>query len=260
MFAVLALGVVLTARVPAFAAAISQGYRSSESLVGGTLVAVNASNNQVTASDATNSDGLLGVVVSGQDSVLTIKKASDTLQVATSGTSEVYVSDANGPIVAGDHIAPSPIKGVGMKASANGRVLGIAQADFDGTKAIKTTSLTTKNGRKQVVAVGAVPVAIQVGQYTAAANAVPSFLQQFANAAAGKQVPLGRLVLVGVVMMASIILVTIILFSAVRGAIVSLGRNPLAQSSIYRGMFQAMGVSVVIMGIAVTGAYAILSY
>lgn len=241
-------------------AAISQGYRADGPLEAGTLVSIQPSTNAVAAADITNSDGLLGVVVQDNSATLAINSKGDSLQVATNGSAQVFVTDIEGPIKRGDQIAPSPIKGVGMKATQNGKVLGVVQGDFDGSKSLKTTTLTTKNGQRVEAHIGTVPVAVQVTYYTVEnKSVVPSFLQQFANSVAGKDVSLARLVIIGVILLAAMMLVTILLFSAVRGAIVSLGRNPLAKSSIYRGMSQVLAVSVVILGIALTSVYVILS-
>ncbi len=246
---------------PVLAAAISEGYHAKTEVVAGTLVSLGEAKDDVQPASLDNSEKLLGVVVSGETSTLAVSHKKDNIQVATGGTAVALVTDVNGPIRRGDQIAPSPIAGVGMKATDPGKIMGTAQADFDGTRAIKLAELTNKSGNKQTVAVGAVPVSIQVAPFnTPVKTAVPTFLQQFADTVAGKPVALIKLLIVGSVVVGAILLVTVLLFSAVRGAIISIGRNPLAQKSIYRGMLQVMVTSVVIMGIAVTGAYAILTY
>ncbi len=245
----------------ALSAAISQGYSAAQKLQPDTLVAINPGTNQVQAADTTNSNSLLGVVVGNTAASLAINAASNQLQVATTGGTDLFVTDLNGPIKVGDQIAPSPIKGVGMEATQNGKVVGVAQAGFNGSHAVKTVTITNKAGQKQQVHIGVIPVMVQVVYFTAPSmSVVPSFLQQFADTVAGKPVAAARLLIVGLILAGAILLVAIVLFSAVRGSIVSIGRNPLAKQSIYRGLFQATAASVAILMVAVGGAYIVLTY
>ena len=243
-------------------AAISQGYTAKEKLSPGALVSIESSKNSVTAADTTNSNGLLGVVVDDGKSVLEINSRQELVQVATSGSASLFVSDLNGEIKAGDQIAPSPIKGVGMKASENGKVVGVAQGEFkSGSKSLESTTVTTKEGEKKTARIGSIPVNVQVVYYTVPPKtAVPTFLQQFADSVAGKPVPAAKLILVAAILFVALSVVALLLFSAVRGALISIGRNPLAQKSIYKGMFQVISASLVIMVVAVAGSYLVLNY
>ena len=244
----------------AMSAAISEGYSSTQALAPDTLVSIDTATNQVKPADTANNNGLLGVVVGGQAATLSIDNPGKNLQVATSGTTDLFVTDLNGPIKPGDQIAPSPIEGVGMKASSNGKIVGLAQDGFSGGKTAKTVTVTTKTGSKHIAHIGTVPAVIQVAYYSTTASAVPGFLQQFANSVAGKPVALGRLIAVALILLVALLLVAILLFSAVRGALVSVGRNPLAKTSIYRGLSQVIGISLAILGVAMGSAFVILTY
>jgi hypothetical protein len=59
--------------------------------------------------------------------------------VGLSGRVPIKLSTENGPIKKGDRIMLSSIAGVGMKATTNARIVGIALEDFDGTKAYSPT-------------------------------------------------------------------------------------------------------------------------
>lgn len=259
----LLLSVVITSLMTfgAQSAAISQGYKPDGTLAPGALVAIEAAKNAVAAADPANSNGLLGVVVGPNSANLAVDNTGNLVQVATSGTAQVFVSDLNGPIKTGDQIAPSPIRGVGMKAGDSGKVAGVAQTDFDGSAAIKTASVPTSGGSAQTARIGVIPVAVQVVYYTVPAKGpVPAFLQQFAVSVTGKTASVAQLVIVLIIVGAALVVVGFLMFAAVRGSIVSLGRNPLAATSIYRGTFQAVAASMTILGVAVAGAYMVLRF
>jgi RNase P/RNase MRP subunit p29 len=245
----------------AMSAAISQGYQAPAVLPAGTLVSIDSDTNKVAAASTNNSNGLLGVVVGANAATLAITNASNELQVATTGTANLFISNLNGPVGVGDQIAPSAIEGVGMKASADGKVVGTAQKAFNGKQPLKTITIKTVSGGTKTVAIGVIPVVVQVIYYTVPVKAaVPFFLQQFADSVAGKPVAVARLALVGIILIAALLIVAILLFSAVRGSIVSIGRNPLARRSIYRSLFQATAASMAILAVAVGGAYVVLLY
>ncbi len=245
----------------ALAVAISQGYQASGDVSAGTLVSIQPAKNDVVAADTTNSNGLLGVVVGATASSLAVNSQASLVQVATSGTAQLFVSDINGAVQPGDQIAPSPIKGVGMKASASGKVVGIAQSGFSGQPALKSVTVKTTGGASQTAHIGVIQAVVQVVYYTVPAKTVlPAYVQQVVQAVGGKPITAARLVLVGVILVAAMVVVGFLMFSAVQGSIISIGRNPLAKTSIYRGVFQAAATSMIILIVAVAGAYIVLRY
>lgn len=242
-------------------AAISQGYKPDGTLAPGALVSLEAAQNTVTEADTDNSSGLFGVVVSTNAAPLSVNNTAGTVQVATNGTAQLFVSDLNGPIKAGDQIAPSAIRGVGMKVLTSSKVVGVAQHDFNGTGTVNTTTVKTADGASKTVHIGVIPVSVQVVSYTVPVKgAVPAFVQQFAVSVTGRPVSVVQLAIVLVILAAALVVVAFLMFAAVRGSIVSLGRNPLAASSIYRGTFQAVAASMTILGVAVAGAYMVLRF
>jgi hypothetical protein len=245
----------------ALSAAISQGFSATDQLTPGTIVATNSGDKQtVVAADPSNSGRLVGIVVSDRNATLQISGANDKVQVATTGNAVAFVSDINGPILAGDQITASPIKGIGMRATDPGTVVGIAGDSFTSAKATKTMQVKANDGKNQTVSIGVIPVTIQVAYYGAQSKSVvPSFLQRFANTVAGKQVSAARVIIAFLVMLISILTIIVILFSAVRSALISIGRNPLARASIYRGLMQVSITCFVILGVAVGSIFLILS-
>lgn len=243
-------------------AAISQGFTSTVKLLPGTLAALkNNQSNEVVAANTENSEGIVGVIITSNDATLAVN-ATSSAQVATSGSTIVFVTDIAGPIKAGDKITASPLEGVGMRATDSIKIVGVAEADFNvGADTAKQT-VTSRDGQSHAVNVGSIPVQVQVAYYTAPKEStiIPVFLQQLSNTIAGKQVSPLRILLGTLIILAALVTVTIMLFSAVRVSILSVGRNPLAGKEIYKGLFQVFGMSIVILGVSVGITYLIMRF
>jgi len=131
----------------------------------------------------------LGAVINDKRSLLTLTNDKDNqVQVATSETVPVLVSDINGDISQGDQITASPIKGVGMKATGNTKVVGIAQGEPIDSDDKQT--YTDNQGIKQTITLGEVQLLVNVAYYykQPEKTIIPSALQNLANALAGKTV------------------------------------------------------------------------
>jgi hypothetical protein len=237
---------------------LSQGYTSDKTVaVGGLVSLIEDSADSVTAADIDNKDNLLGVVVTGASSLLSLGTGtSGEVQVATAGSEPVLVSTINGDIVRGDQITASPIAGVGMRATTNVKVIGVAQADMK-----KTTEETvqTDNGEKEIE-LGNVPVLINVGYHykQPEKTIIPSTIQNVANALAGREVSALPIILSSVIFIVMLIVVASIVFSMIRSSIISVGRNPLSQSAVYRDVIQLSAVVIVIVASAIISIYFIL--
>lgn len=251
---------IITPSMTAFAVAIAQGFTSSQILVPGSLVSTqNSKVGEVVAADTENTGNIVGVVVASGDATLNVN-ATAAVQVATSGSTDVFVTDLAGSIKAGDKITASPLSGVGMKANDSVKIVGIAEENFDSSRPSKSQTITSRDGTSRQVRVGSIPVRVQVAYYSVpqTKTVVPAFLQQFGNSVAGKQVSTFRIMVGFFIILAAIVSVSVMLFSAMRASIISIGRNPLASNSIYRSVFEAFGVSAVILAVAVGGAYLIM--
>jgi hypothetical protein len=252
---------IMVATPGVVAAAISQGYQSDEDLTPGTLVSAQQSgsqDNKAVLTDSSNADSLLGVVVGSKDATLAVTGPTDKLQVATSGAAEVIVSNLAGDVKDGDPVGASPIRGVGMKAVEAGKIAGVAQGDA--VYGDKTVDVQSKTGTVKAK-IGTVKVVMQIAYYVPPPDnsPVPKFLQVFANSVAGKQVSLVRLLASALIILAATIAIAILLYSAVRSTMVSIGRNPLAQASIYRGLWQVVIACLVIFFAALGSAYLVLT-
>jgi hypothetical protein len=174
------------------------------------------------------------------------------------------VSTAGGPIHVGDYITISPIAGVGQKAGAQTtRVIGTAQADFDGSGDGITKTDITIGSSKQEVAVGQIPVVVSVAAYSASTGkqdyVVPNWLQNLSNTLAGKAVSPIRIIIAGLILLVALVSITVLLYAAVRNSILSIGRNPLSRSSVLRGLFQVIAIAAVILALTGGAIYFVIT-
>jgi hypothetical protein len=251
--------------VPAVAGAatlLSQSFTADNSVTEGSIVSLQkGSNDHVTASTTANANYIFGVAVNGDNSELSISSGqSNQVHVADSGVEQVLVSDINGGISVGDPITASPINGVGMKATNNVKVIGVAQDNFPNSTASKQT-FKDQSGKEQSAKIGEIPVLVNIFYYYKQPDKtlIPPAIQNLADALAGKKVnALPILISMGIFIVTLIVVVSII-YSMIRSSIISVGRNPMAQSSIYRNVIQLSVLVIVILGVAVGSMYLILS-
>ena len=239
---------------------ISQGYSTTGSLPIGAIVSLKENtSDQVLASNVDSTDSLLGVVINSDSSLLSLSgNGLNQVQIATTGTVPVLVSDINGSIAQGDHITASPIAGVGMKATENVRIIGISQGDMsNGTK----QSYTDKKGQKQTVTLGQVPVLVNVAYYFKEPDKtiIPAALQNLANAFAGKTVSTVPILIAAAIFIVMLIVVVSIVYGMIRSSIISVGRNPMAQSAVYRDLIQLSALVIVILGVGLISIYMVLT-
>jgi len=239
---------------------ISEGYSSSENLSVSTLVSLREnSSDEVTAATNENVENLLGVVVSANSSSISITSSvTNQIQVATSGTMDVLVSDINGEIARGDYITASPIAGIGMKATDNARIIGVAQGTLQRPV---VQSIKNSDGSEREVSIGQVPVLVNVSSYfkQPERTIIPAAIQNLANSFAGREVSPLPIILSAAIFLVSLIIVVIIVYSMIRNGIISVGRNPLSQSAVYRNVIQMSGLVLAILAAAFVAIYLILT-
>ncbi|HEX7259443.1 MAG TPA: hypothetical protein VF272_00750 [Candidatus Saccharimonadia bacterium] len=238
------------------ASSISNGFFSKTALSPGTIVSQGSSTEVVIPAHASSITTLLGVVTTNSEIAFT--SDADKVQVVSGGIAETFVSDAKGDIKAGDKITVGELSGVGVRLSGSGKTVGTAQANFNRKSAgAKTQNVADVNGKTHRIAIGQIPVAVDVADYVAPSKKdtlVPAIVQLFFNHLMGRDVS-GRAILVAtVLLLAGVIVAGIILYGAVRGGMVSLGRNPLSQRGILRAFGQAalvgLGALMVCAGLA----------
>lgn len=253
---VLGMSVLVSADSATPAGAISQSYLTSSTNIGqGVIVSLaSASSDQVVPATTSNVSELVGVAA--EKPLLQLSNTSkSSVQIVTGGTTNVLVSDANGPVAVGDKITVSPISGIGMKAAGSAYIVGTAQKALATTKTVKE-QIETKTGQFTTVDVGQLPVAINVVYYAVGSSSgslssfVPSYFQNLANSLAGKSVSPLRVLLAMFALVVGFLTVALMLNTGIRSSLISLGRNPLAKSALRRGLIDtvvaAMGVVAVI--------------
>jgi hypothetical protein len=229
---------------------IAQGFQTSDNgVVAGALVSLQKNkSNTVELSTAGNVQELIGIA--GNKSLIELSSGTGTVQVVTNGTTEALVSDINGAVKTGDRVTSSPIAGVGMKATLSGVVVGTAQADLSKVET-ETRTVTDKKGKKVTVKIGAIPVQVDKVFYEAPSESnsfLPPVLTDFASSVAGHQVSPVRILAAALLIALLFVVVTILLYSAVRSSIISIGRNPLSEQAVHKSLLE---VGLTIVGVLV---------
>jgi len=251
--------------VPSVASAvtsISQGYLTTDSLSLGSMVSLDTnSSDHVSATTTDNVRNVFGVVIDEGNSLLSVSTGqANQVQVATSGVVQMLVSNINGAVSSGDSITGSPIKGVGMKATSNVKIIGIAQDGLSSSNS-STQSYTDKQGKSHQVQIGLVPVLVSVAYYYKQADKtlIPSAVQNLANALAGKPVNPVPIIIASAIFVVTLIVVVSIIYSMIRSSIISVGRNPMSQSAVYRDVIQLSALVLGILAVSFVAIYLVLT-
>lgn len=261
----LVLAVLVLIAAPAAAGAatlVSQSYAADKAIPVGSIVSLQKGfSDRVTASTTKNNNDIFGVVVNPDNSQLSISSGQNNqVSVAQNGLEQVLVSDINGSIEVGDSITGSPIDGVGMKATQNAKVIGVAQDSFPNNTAQKTSYKDDK-GQQQSVKLGQIPVLVSVAYYYKQPDKtiLPQALQNLANALAGKKVNTLPIIISMAIFLVTLVVVVSIVYSLIHSSIISVGRNPMSQSAVYRNVIQLSVLVIVILGVAVGSIYMVLT-
>ncbi len=231
---------------------ISQSYTAQVAIPAGSLVSLQqGSSTQIVTADSSNTDNLLGVTVAAQASLVNLNPNNGNTLVVTSGNAAVLVSNINGDIAKGDSLTTSPIAGVAMKATAPGKIVGIATGNFSAGQASSRQNIVNKKGESSDVALGQVSANVMVGNYqnqpTLSGNGVISAVQAVATSTTGKSISTARALLALLVLLIAVVISVLILYTAVASSIRSIGRNPLSRHSILQSLIQVIIAVVVIM-------------
>lgn len=258
MLLVLSMFMVATGAV----LAVAKGYRAEVSLPAGMAVSLVPGEERDTVEPASkeNMDDLLGVVVSGSESIITITSEESDVQVATSGLVDLLVTDENGEISRGDFVTVSDISGIGMLADRDhGKIIGTAQADFTDPQ---VREVQTEDGDTREAAVARIPVTMQVGgnpDRLQEDTPLPGVLQGFANQLAGEPVAPARIIVALVVISGGVVGAMVLLYGAVSSTVISIGRNPLSRESIYAGLARMVAIALGIILFSVALGYLIIT-
>jgi hypothetical protein len=243
------------------ASSIAQGFQTTDpNIVSGALVSLKVNTpNTVELSSSDNVNQMTGIA--GTKSLIELSNGVSGVQIVTSGVTQALVSDINGSIRTGDKVTASPISGVGMRATTSTLIIGTAQADQTSVKS-ETRTITDKNGKKKDVRIGVIPVQVDKVFYELPSDQnsfLPPALQSFANGVAGHQVSAIRVLIAALLVLFLFAAVTILLYSAVRSSIISIGRNPLSENAVRKSLLE-VGLTVIgILAFTVIVIYLLLT-
>jgi hypothetical protein len=260
----LVVSLLVVAVVPAYAqgnSAIAQGFETKDDgVTAAALVSAERDNpNFIELSNWDKADRLAGIV--SENPLIDLSEGGSSVQVVTSGLTYGLVTDLNGEIKSGDKITASPIEGVGMKATESVVVVGTAQGSMDRGEAEERT-IKDKDGKDQKVFIGLVPVQVSVSYFSAEAGKasfVPGFLQDLANNVTGRNVSPMRVLVAALILLLLFVSITVLLYSAVRSSIISIGRNPLSESAVRKSLFEVALTIVAVLLFAVLTIYLVLT-
>ena len=245
------------------------GYAAESKLQYGTIVQLtDKGTKQVKLADNKDLSKMYGVTVDPHQLSVTLSDSSlaNEAYVATSGTFSVLVSTQGGTIKPGDYVTMSAIEGVAMRAGdyrEHNMVFGRAASGFDGKgSSIGTVTLKYNSGSEtETVHLGLIPVAINIqknpNDKSTKAN-LPPVLEKIGKEIAQKDVSPVRIYLaIGVTGM-SIMVALVTLYSGIKNAIISIGRNPLSKKSIFRGLLEIILTGFLILIIGLFAVYLLL--
>lgn len=242
------------------AGSIGEGFTGAGKFTAGTAVSINKDNPEdIALAEVANSDYLLGVVQESGDNLLTFSKDGSRVTVAVSGQVAVFASDANGVIKKGDFVGASWLQGVAMRSNVTDerKMLGVALEDFDVAAAKEYGEIETPSGKRSVK-VAPLVVRLFDRETSPGQTAARTGLESFVNKLVGRDVSFAR-VLIGVLVFGiSMVVCALFVYSAIRSSFISIGRNPLASSSIYSSLLHVSLLSTGIVLIGTSLAYIVL--
>lgn len=230
---------------------ISRSYNSKTELRAGTVVSTTSGDaDAVEATNVQNASRLIGVVTAPDTSLVAVDPDSGKAQVASSGNVSVLVSTVNGSIAAGDQVAVSPFSGIGMKSIGEGYIVGSALSKFDASsEGASSQQVTDKNGKSQAITIGYVQINLTPRFDSGSdANERINGVQSFVKALTGHVVSMPRIIISLVLAVVTVVVISALMYAAIYGSIVSIGRNPLARDSILRALGRVLFLALVIVG------------
>jgi len=224
---------------------------SGNNVVTGDIVSFNPTLNIYEATKIEKDENMYGVV--DTTPIAVFRSGVNKLPIVQLGEVSVNVIIANGLIKIGDSITSSQIEGKGQKATeGEGYILGIALESFDGTVGSTTVFY---NGTEVVV--GAVRALLSIGPHLDSQDSPTTPATIFVRETAATETGLEtifRYITAALFALGTLFVVLKTFGPNIGKGVVSIGRNPLAKSSI-----QAMVVFNVILILAISVASFIIS-
>ncbi|MGZ6005158.1 MAG: hypothetical protein ACXWLH_03320 [Candidatus Saccharimonadales bacterium] len=243
------------------AGSLSQGYHSSQSITSGTIVSLTKSgSNEIETTNSSNENLMLGVAVSSKNAIVDLQPSGSDIRVAISGEIPALVTNANGDIKAGDNLIISQIAGVAMKDSSSSnakKFVGVASEPFGAITAGAKQFTVSQGGSDKNVYVGLIKVKILVSDRQSSVPRPNPFIA-FVQNLTGRPVGTAQLIAAVAVFLTTFSFTGLLLTGSIKGAFVSLGRNPLSKPAIISNMARVSVVGLLILIVGVAMAYVIL--
>jgi len=251
-----------------FASTVSQGFKSTSDIPVGTIVSLSVSGreeNEVEKATIDNQSQLVGVATGAENSVIDVQPKGTKVSVVSSGNVKLFATTLDGEIKKGDKLVLSPIAGVATRfvSGTQGRLIAVAQESAgDENSSFSSVEVQSSNGKSKRIELGLINVILTLEadhQSTTAIEADKNILTQVVSQVTGKSVSTTRIITAGVVFASSMAVAGVILQGSVRGTFVSLGRNPLSQSSLIPALARMSALAIFILSAGSSVAYFILS-
>lgn len=207
---------------------------------------VTQKNGQYRLSDYSYDVDVIGVIVDAPEVSFEDLNLAEYKLVSSYGEMLVNVSNKNGNIKEGDYLTSSDIPGVAVKAVDSGQVVGIALANFE-------SALTDERGQIWV----SVDMKMNYFDKNLSLN-VLEIIKNSLNSPYLTPIQALKYLLVFIIVIASFIIGFSSFGRISMETVESLGRNPLASSSIRKVMIFNFILTFIIMGIGLGIAYLIL--
>lgn len=243
----------------AMAGTLSETFFAGETLPRGAVVALSSQfEDTVIAASASETKQVLGVVNADNESSISIRKKDGAVDVALAGNVFTLVSDINGSINQGDTVVVSWIEGVAMRADGEGyAAIGIAQEDFDPTSATEYGMVDTPEGERSA-RVDSIVVRLLDRSAAEADKEERNGIAATVSLAVGKNVSFLRIVIATGIFVATLVVSGAFVSSSLRGGFISIGRNPMASSSIQQSMIRVATLAALALVIGTTLAYVVM--
>ena len=245
----------------ALGAALAQGYHTNQAITAGTVVSLTKSgSNEIQTTDNSNEELILGVAVDSKNAIVDLQPQGSDVRVAISGEVPVLVTNSNGDIKSGDNLIISQISGVAMKDSPQStakKFVAVASESFSSSTALAKQVTIKLNGASKVVSVGLIKAKILLSDRQS--NVVkPNPFVAFVENLIGRPVGTAQLIGSVAVFITTFSFTGLLLNGSIKGAFVSIGRNPLSKPTIIGNMIRVSVVGLVILIAGIAMAYVIL--
>ncbi len=239
----------------------AQGYKSETPISVGFAVAhsdnQSGSDNVVELATPSNSERFAGITVGQNEATVTTADDASNVFVVNNGEVRAAVSDINGRITKGDNLVLSALKGVLMKANVE-ETAAIGTALEDQTDVNSTTEKVNNRGNSEYeVKVSTILVDISPKAIEPTTQR-QSFLVLFGSSLTGKDVSAVQVAVAFVIFFLILIIEGSIIYGSIYSSIISLGRNPLSRSAVYKDLLQVTVLAIVILVAGVFAMYLIL--